>query len=663
MSLPSLHLLHIDTGPPGPCARTDGPQSAAARQTDIPYLPRDLWAHIFNDIRLYLGAPDNRPAEVLRRYDHMCRRVHKDDPSSEALYITLPIIREVRDATRAEVDEAYCRAALVAIFDAYKWTAFLEKDRPTGLMIVREQRPLPTELKDLRYLASLHLHLYADEKGDVDAVLWHVSRVRLVWERCVRAFFGNVGNEMYDGANGYLQWLCNGANGYLQWLIGLLPHLRFGHTQRIGPVFKDWIRTLLKTHAADANVGAWSPQRLVDGSAMFGAEPNSTIGIDHSSNFVGVGIGEWTLRELVRGDRMFAECRRFAPADISQWNLGKLENGERMFNGCHAFDPTGMESLDFSNLQNAEGMFAHCSSLSPKTNLPWNFTKLNNGKDMFAECRRFAPTDISQWNLGKLEDGHGMFSFCHAFNPMGMESLDFSKLANAEGMFAQCVSLSPTGRLPWKFTELKNGKEMFDLCARFAPSDISQWDLGKLENGHGMFSFCHAFNPTGMESLDFSKLKDASRMFYKCKSLSPTKVLRWTFTELVQAREMFGGCTNLGAVCLTGLAFPKLQYAFAKGMFAQISYVRRERSDLQRQGEELKTITFSETFFHEAYSRERVEQRYQEDIMRLDAEPVGAAMPEIEIVVNDVRAHIFGKDIDDEHRTVYSEVVRHWLSR
>ncbi len=350
MSLPSLHLLNI--GAPG-----------------LECLGPDILKLVDFFVGLGFGVPKVEPREALLLYDKFCAAVADGKPPATELIPTfLALNKDLREQARRPVNENNCRDALLAIFRAYNWTAFLEKDSLTGLIVVREQQPLPAELKALRDLASLHAQLYADEQGNVEAVSKYALRQAHL--------------AIYGGSDGFFQ-----AARELQWLRALLPHLRFGHTREIGPEFKKH----LKTHAADANVGAWSPQRLFDGTEMFGAE---------SSNFVGVGIGEWTLRELECGDRMFAWCRRFAPTDISQWNLGKLVNGERMFWFCKSFNPTGMESLDFSKLQNARHMFTQCSSLLQTTNLDWKFTELKYGSNMFHFCEKFAPTDISQWILG-----------------------------------------------------------------------------------------------------------------------------------------------------------------------------------------------------------------------------------------------------------------------
>ncbi len=422
MSLPSLHLLDIGAGPPdqcsrrpGPCARTDGPQSAAALQTDIYDLPRELWAYIFNYALLYLGAPDKHPAEVLGRYDHMCSRFHEDDHSSEELYIILPIISEMRKETRAKVDEAYCRAALVAIFDAYKWTAFLEAQGQTELILVGEQPSRPIQLVQLRHLASLHEQLYADEYGKVPNLVGRRAAAR--------------------------------GDADQQQIVALFPHLRFGHTKRIGEWFRRTMRSILAFKAATVDVGAWSPQRLVDGTKMF--SPDS-----YASRFQGIGICNWTLGELQIGRQMFANCVFFQPTDITNWNLGKLKVGDGMFAHCESFNPEGIETLDLSNLESAEYMFAECLSI-----------------------RSF---DISKWNLGKLTNGKYMFWVSGRFNPTGLESLDLSQLESAEAMFRECISLAPEKKLGWKLASLTNATEMFHLCRNIDVACLEGLEFPKL---------------------------------------------------------------------------------------------------------------------------------------------------------------------------------------
>ena len=182
-----------------------------------------------------------------------------------------------------------------------------------------------------------------------------------------------------------------------------------------------------------------------------------------------IGVIEWSDREWVSMDSMFANCTRFNAIPATSPNLTKLTDMYATFSGATLFNQN-IGAWNVSNVTRMAYAFHRATNFNQDIN-SWNVANVTNMDSMFQSASNFNQ-NISSWNVGKVFDTGLMFFGATRFNqPIG--SWNVSNVTNMISMFGGATSFNQSLN-NWNVSKVTNASNLFNGATSFN-QNISNW--------------------------------------------------------------------------------------------------------------------------------------------------------------------------------------------
>jgi surface protein len=181
------------------------------------------------------------------------------------------------------------------------------------------------------------------------------------------------------------------------------------------------------------------------------------------------GVVDWSNREWVSMESMFANCTRFNAIPSTSPNLTKLTDMYGMFSGASLFNQN-IGSWNVSNVTRMAYAFHRASSFNQDIS-SWNVANVTNMDSMFQSASNFNQ-NINTWNVGKVFDMSFMFFGATRFNqPIG--SWNVSNVVSITSMFGGATSFNQSLN-NWNVSKITNASNLFNGATSFN-QNISNW--------------------------------------------------------------------------------------------------------------------------------------------------------------------------------------------
>ena len=172
---------------------------------------------------------------------------------------------------------------------------------------------------------------------------------------------------------------------------------------------------------------------------------------------VGVGLDNWTMRNVVNFDSIFSTCRAF-DQPIGSWDVSATSTGAGVFLSCQVFnqDIGDWETQNWTSISN---MFSGASAY-------------NNGGVGGVGL------GIDKWDLSRCTNTFQVFQSANAFDQY-LGSWDVSKSTNMTHMFKNCSSFQGQGLGNWDISSCTQFDEMLfrSTNANFAITHPNYWEI------------------------------------------------------------------------------------------------------------------------------------------------------------------------------------------